>query len=108
MKICSGRTALALMMAFSVTGPAFAIERINTPQTSCAAIQSVIQRDGAAILRYPSERVANYTLYDRYVAGDRFCRRDERAEPASVPSADRASCRVLLCEPYEPIIELFD
>ena len=108
MKICSGRTALALMIALSVTGPAFAIERINTPQTSCAAIQSVIQRDGAAILRYPSERVANYTLYDRYVAGDRFCRRDERAEPASVPSADGASCRVLLCEPYEPIIELFD
>jgi hypothetical protein len=108
MKIFSGRAALTFMIAFSVTVPAFAIERINTPQTDCAAIQSIIQRDGAAILRYPSERVANYTLYDRYVTGDRFCRRDERAEPASVPSADRARCRVLLCEPYEPIIELFD
>ncbi|MEM5501742.1 hypothetical protein WNY59_09080 [Ahrensia kielensis] len=107
MKNTISRMALTIT-ALALTTPAFAIERVDTPQTTCANIQNILNRDGAAILRYPSKRVANYTLYDRYVSGDRFCKRDERAEPALVPSKDRANCHVRLCKTYEPIIDFFD
>lgn len=97
--------AMAPLVSMLVLIPAFAIERVNTPQNSCATIQNIIQRDGAAILRYPSKNIANYTLYDRYVAGNRFCKRDERVKATSVPSRDQVKCRVYLCKPYEPLFE---
>ena len=100
--------ALPAIIALMLAAPAMAIERIETPQTDCATIQAFIARSGEAILRYPSTRVANYTLYDRYVSDDRFCRRDERTDLTSVPSRDNPSCRVYTCEIYEPLIEFLD
>lgn len=86
--------------------PAAAIERINTPSKSCAAIQNTLVRDGAAILRYPGRFNTSITLYDRYVADSRFCQSDEIGEWASVPSRD-GPCRVIACERWEPEDNLF-
>ncbi len=85
-----------------------AITRLRTDQTSCSAVQALVEREGAAILQYPSKRVANYLLYERYVADARQCRFGERLSPETVPAADTQSCRVFLCKEVEPLFDCDD
>jgi len=84
------------------TVPADAISRVRSDLNSCAAVQAVVQREGAVILQHASKRVPNYLLYDRYVANRNFCTLGEVLERKSVPAADTASCRVYVCKRYEP------
>lgn len=84
------------------TLPANAIERVNTNRTTCAAIQSILVGDGAAVLRYDSKRKPGITLYDRYVGDSRFCASNEIGKWASVPAKDTATCRVIACEKFDP------
>ncbi|MBW3098805.1 hypothetical protein KY465_16090 [Pseudohoeflea sp. DP4N28-3] len=81
--------------------PAQAIERIETRQTSCAAVQAALQAEGAAILRYPSAR-SSQILYDRYVANRTACLLGQVTRRASVPTADRRACPVKRCVWAEP------
>jgi len=93
------KTTFAVMFAVLAASPAAAISRYNTTGMSCAAVQSAIDREGAAILRYPSTRVRNMTLYDRYVRSDRQCDTGEYAADSSVPTRDAKNCPVYKCEP---------
>lgn len=86
--------AVALFTATEVS----AISRHNIGSMSCAAVQGILEREGAAILRYPSTRVQGMTLYDRYVADGRYCSSDEYGKRATVPVGDTANCPVLRCE----------
>ena len=61
-------------------------------------VQTIVQQQGAAILRYPSKRVQGMALYDRYVANSGWCEPGEWAKPGWVPTADRAKCPVRHCE----------
>lgn len=89
------RTALtALALAISVV-PASAIARYDTKAYSCDQIQSLVQRDGAAILRYRSSRGA--LLYDRYVATGLQCAYNKRPIFRTVPTRDKAACGVTSC-----------
>jgi len=98
----AGLTALGLALAS--TG-AHAISRYNSTSMTCAAIWSAIGNEGAVILRWT--QAPNIQRYNRFVAGDGFCDPGERALPANVPSADRASCPVRECRKYEPEFDFF-
>ena len=100
MSLLKSLGAALLVVGFSL--PAYAIERVNTNRLSCASVQTKLIQNGAAILRYPSQRNPSLTLYDRYVGDSRFCQLDEIGKWASVPAKDTRSCPVIACERYEP------
>ena len=81
--------------------PAHAITRYNSTSMSCEEVKAIIRADGAALMRYRSTRNPSLQLYGRYVRDDRFCHQDERAETVFIPSADRRSCPVYECKPFD-------
>lgn len=81
------------------------IDRIRADKTTCSALQERLDQTGAAIIQYPSTRVANYLLYDRYVASAAFCRFGQTVEISSVPTSDNQSCRVYKCVDFEPLFD---
>ncbi|MCO5730669.1 hypothetical protein [Rhizobium sp. SSA_523] len=93
------QTLIALLSVLSLclacAGPAEAISRYNSRSMSCEAVQSTLAREGAAVLRYPGRSGA--TLYDRYVASNRFCTIDDVADETTIPTRDREDCPVLHC-----------
>jgi hypothetical protein len=88
-----------LTLALLAASQAHAISRYNSESMSCGEAQSRVIEEGAVILRYHSQRNPSLTLYDRYVAHRGFCRMDEYAKAAWVPTADTPSCPVYTCEP---------
>ena len=90
------RALLAITASAMLATPALAISRVNTANASCASVKGVLQREGAAILRYPSSR-SNKILYDRYVSNRHSCILGEITKRATVPTADTAHCPVLKC-----------
>jgi hypothetical protein len=66
-----------------------------TPALACRSVEALVAREGAATL---------YTgggEYDRYVASQTQCQRDEEARPGYARTADSASCFVgYYCKPY--------
>lgn len=93
------KTFLAALVLSLVASEAHAISRHDIAGMSCARVQAIVRAEGAAILRYPSQRNPSLTLYDRYVAHGGFCAVNEEAAVAFVPTADRDSCPVLKCRP---------
>ncbi len=83
----------------AVSVPAGAVSRYSTPGLSCARVQAILESEGAAILRYPSRRNAQLTLYDIYAANTSYCPQNEIAKPATVPTSDNPRCRVRRCQP---------
>lgn len=92
----------ALALACGLGSPALAISRYNSTQMSCEAVRERVINEGAAILRYPSTRVAGMTLYDRYVTRNAACEQHEYAARSYVPTKDNPRCPVLNCQDYEP------
>jgi hypothetical protein len=90
--------AIACTVAVASAEPAFSISRYNSAGMSCAAVQRVIDREGAVILRYPSRNVRGMTLYDRYVADSGFCDGHEFADRVTVPTMDTPRCPVRACK----------
>ena len=91
------RIAVAIAALLAAT-EAIAVPRPDTTSMTCANVQGVIQRQGAAILRYRSPRTGAM-LYDRFVKDRSYCQASEDAAPASVPTADRNACPVRKCAP---------
>ncbi|PSJ60522.1 hypothetical protein [Kumtagia ephedrae] len=91
---------LALGLAL-VAGEAYAISRYNSAGMSCAEVKAVIQRDGAAIVRYRSARTGAQ-LYGRYVRDSRFCATSELPQIVYITSADSRQCLVRECRYYDP------
>lgn len=89
---------LALLMSAATT-PALAISRYNSMSFTCAEARAVINRERAVIMRYPSSRVRNMTLYDRFVSGSDACDTGYYAYQEYLPTKDRASCPVYTCHP---------
>ena len=89
---------LAIVLSIIVlASEASAISRYQTNRMSCASVQAALERDGVAILRYPSPNNPSVPLYDRYVSDRRFCAANQRADLRSVPAADTSQCRVRKC-----------
>lgn len=96
--------ALAVTLTAS---EASAISRYTSTGMSCERIQGILRSERAAIFRYPSKRVANLQLYDRYVRSGAFCGPHQIPENVTIPSAN-GECPVLHCidEP-DPCDSLF-
>jgi hypothetical protein len=62
-------------------------------------VHAIVQSEGAAILRYHGR--SGMTLYDRYVAGRRYCQGSETTETVGVPTADSRACPVEHCVEIE-------
>lgn len=94
--------AILTFAATLLAQPAMAISRYNTTALTCDEVRQRVINEGAAILRYPSTRVKNMTLYDRYVTRNAMCDPHEYAERAYVPTKDTDRCPVLNCQDYDP------
>jgi hypothetical protein len=79
------------------TNGAFAFMQYNAPSASCAKIQSVIQSEGAVVLRFPSTSVPVLTVLDVYVRDGSKCGFYSGVISATVPSADGPVCMVQKC-----------
>lgn len=90
--------ALAVIIPFVIgsASPTFAISRYNSTGMSCQSVHGIIAREGAAIFRYPGR--SGITLYDRYVADERFCAGGEYAKSGTIPTKDNPGCSVRHCE----------
>lgn len=101
--------AAAFALALVSASDANAVTRIRADLNTCATVQQTIVRDGSAVVRYPSTRVANYFLYDRYESPRRSCPWGERHVAHTVPTKDNPSCVVYNCEEVKPLFpDLFD
>ncbi len=83
---------------FPLSVDAWAISRVDPTRMSCDRVQATVDANGAVILRYRSPRNPSLTLYDRYVASERFCDMGEVRARSYVPSADLNSCPVYKCK----------
>lgn len=108
MKTTLKTVGTALCLAFAFSAEAHAVTRIRADLNSCATVQRTIIRDGSAIVRYPSKRISNYFLYDRYESPQRACPIGERHVPHTVPTKDNAQCVVYNCEPIKPLFPFDD
>lgn len=79
--------------------PAHAINRYNTNKMTCEQVQSALDQNRVAILRYPSSRNPSLTLYDRYVRSGYYCDGHTVPERTSVPTRNTQNCPVLHCIP---------
>lgn len=91
------KRAAILVPALLMASEAVAISRYQTSSISCAWLSAALEREGAAILRYPSRANPSIQLYDRYVRDSRQCSSSQRAQPFSVPTSDNAACQVRKC-----------
>lgn len=99
------RTAVGIVLTAPILAllpsPANAIGRYDSVTMSCASIRSTIRAEGAVIMRWPSSQSASRTLYDRFVANERFCGPNEDTEWKSIPAADSRQCRLFRCAPQK-------
>lgn len=74
-----------------------AISRYNSNSVTCHQAHKLVAKEGAVIFRYPSNRNPSLTLYNRFVASAGKCAFGEQAALQSIPTADRKSCRMVVC-----------
>lgn len=98
----SKTSIVALVFILAASTQAQAISRYNSTQLTCDSVRQRVLNERAVILRYPSTRVQNMTLYDRYVTRNAECAPHEYAERAYVPTQDTERCPVLNCQDYDP------
>ena len=94
--------AIMTIATMTLAEPALAISRYNSTSLTCDQVRQLLVNEGAAILRYPSPRVKDMTLYDRYVTRNAMCDPHEYADRAYVPTRDTDRCPVLNCQDYDP------
>jgi hypothetical protein len=93
------KTVILAVCLSLVSAQAMAISRYNSQSMSCGKVQSVVDDEGAVILRYTS--ASGNPLYDRYVRNAGFCAHNEGTRVMGVPAKDTSSCPVLKCWPLE-------
>jgi hypothetical protein len=96
------RIFAALVALLVTASSAHAISRHDMGGWSCERVKSVLQSEGAAVLRYRSPRNTSLTLYDRYVSDARYCSPDQVVKSTSIPTTDTEACAVRRCIQYEP------
>jgi hypothetical protein len=83
---------VVIAMCVSIlAGESFAISRYDTGNKSCIELRAIVRRDGAAILRWRSQR---------FVRNMRYCPAGQITDASSVPAAD-GSCSLPKCVELE-------
>lgn len=80
--------ALTLGLAMLPASLAFAQGRPDTLKMSCAASAELVRRSGAVVLGTGPD------IYDRFVATQAYCQRDEQMVPRWLASGDSPQCFV--------------
>lgn len=93
--------AALLLTTLPATASAASPPRYNALKYSCDKIQSLIEKHGAAIFRYPSPRNPSLTLYDRYVRDQNYCLSYQVTDRVLIPSADTDQCPVWHCKTWD-------
>ncbi len=91
------RNLIACLVVILAAPDALALERIHSANTSCADIKAVLDRDGAAIILYPSRSIPGLTLINRFAATPNFCESAKRALPFAIKTRDSNVCKVPIC-----------
>ena len=87
MKIKVLTAALAAVVGGGSIAPD-AHARPDTRTMSCAAVNQLVEREGAVVMS-----TGRHT-FERFASSGRFCDRGERIEPRYVPAADTKQCIV--------------
>jgi hypothetical protein len=82
-----------------IASPAFAISTQISSRISCNAIRSLVERDGAVILRYTAKRPPGLSIYDRVVVDGSKCVGNGTEHRTYFPASDTDSCAVWVCRP---------
>ena len=88
------RVAVAIC-ASMLASESFAVARYDTSNKSCSELRAIVRRDGAAILRWRSQRTG-IPLYERFVRNMAYCPAGQITDSSSVPAAD-GSCSLPKC-----------
>mgnify|MGYP006279554165 CR=1 FL=1 len=80
------RAVWAGLLVFGALGSAWAQGRPDSLRMSCENARRLVSERGAIVLGTGPD------LYDRYVATQGFCQRDEITDPVWVPTADKSQC----------------
>jgi len=82
---------LLTLLLIAATPAAAQVGPMTTSMT-CAQTRGLVASRGAIVLS------TGPTTYDRFVAHEGFCQRDEWAGPAWVPTRDTPQCPVAICK----------
>jgi hypothetical protein len=82
--------AAIVLIAFT-TGIAAAQGRPDARAMSCADVQALLDRQGAAVI------TTGPNTFDRYVSNNGFCNHTEFAEADFIATRDAARCQVRMC-----------
>ena len=77
--------------------PCFAAQIMDAGHTTCAEVQQLVARDGAVVLKRPSNKVDGLKLTKRGVRGRGQCDSDDLPKPTRVKVADDAQCKLAAC-----------
>lgn len=86
----------AIVMLMFATENAWAISRYDTMDMKCDEVHAVLEKEGAAILRYYKES-SFLPIFDRYVKSAEYCEAGQVIRRAGVPTSDRQYCPVFKC-----------
>ncbi|OYX12026.1 MAG: hypothetical protein B7Z15_10670 [Rhizobiales bacterium 32-66-8] len=87
-RIPAATFTLALLALPMLPASGSAQQRADTLSMNCAEIQSLMKRQGAAVLN------TGPTTYDRYVRDMSFCNPGDVTKPSWVPARDTKQCFV--------------
>ena len=83
-----------LLIALSACAVSPAEARVDERTLTCAEARALVQGEGAVVLT-----TGRYT-YERFVADQRFCERDEITRPRRTLTRDDEDCRIgYICRP---------
>ncbi|WP_045682385.1 hypothetical protein [Martelella endophytica] len=91
----------ATFLAISVgSAGADDINRYDIQDMTCNQVHTILDQQGAAILRYPAPNGSGRTLYDRYVRDPLVCVGEgNHAIQRTVPVRDTPNCPTFSCKP---------
>ncbi len=90
------KLVLAMIATLAVTN-ASALERIYSADATCSQIKSVLERDGAAIIYYPSRSIPGLNLFNRFAKSANFCD-SGRTQAFAIKTSDSNVCKVRICQ----------
>jgi hypothetical protein len=79
---------LGLAIILAGAAPALAQPRVSTTAVPCGQAQAIVGSQGAVVLG------TGGATYDRFVASQAFCEREETTRPAFVPTLDNPQCPI--------------
>jgi hypothetical protein len=93
------RTIMLALALVGIASPALAISTQISTQISCSAINALVQRERAVILRYTSKNPPGLPIYDRAVADPVVCFGSGTGKRSYFPASDTGHCAVWVCAP---------